>query len=113
VKKIHKVIHEELKSISIIPPKRRMKKGEYRLNMLKSFDKHKYNNRSIVESVISVEKRVFGDFSTSGSDRLRNKESKLRNVCYNIYKYVKAFISVILKAFLQSLNIINTNIYDV
>jgi len=100
--KIHEVIREELKAISIIPPKKRVKKGKYRLNMLKNFDKHKYNYRNIVESVISVEKRVFGDYNASRSDRLRNKESKLRNVCYNIYKYVKTFILVILKAFLQS-----------
>ncbi len=100
--KIHKLIREELKAISIIPPKKRLKKGEYRLSMLKNFDKPKYNQRSIVETVISVEKRVFGDSNTSRSDRLRNKESKLRNICYNIYKYVKSFILVILKVFLQS-----------
>jgi len=104
--KIHKAIHEELNAISMILPKKRIKKGEYRLSMLEKFDKPKYNQRSIAETVISVEKRIFGDSNASRSDRLRNKETKLRNACYNIYKYVKVFILVILKAFLQSLNII-------
>ncbi len=49
--------------------------------MLENFDKPKYNQRSIVETVISVEKRVFEDFNTSRSDWLRNKEIKLGNVC--------------------------------
>ncbi|MDY6931283.1 MAG: hypothetical protein SVJ22_05145 [Halobacteriota archaeon] len=45
-----------------------------------------------VEAVISVEKRVFGDCNTSRSDRLRNKECKLRGVCYNVYRYCKLFM---------------------
>jgi len=103
---IYNVIREELSAISIILPQKRVKKGKYPLDMLKNFDKHKYNYRSKVETVISVEKRVLGDCNASRGDRLRNKESKLRNVCYNIYKYVKTVILVILKAFLQSQNFI-------
>ena len=34
----------------------------------------------------SVEERVLGDENYGRSDRMRNKESKLRNVCYNIYR---------------------------
>ncbi|MDY6865529.1 MAG: hypothetical protein SVY15_06120 [Halobacteriota archaeon] len=57
--------------------------------MLAGLDYAKYRRRSIVETDISVEKRVFGDCNTSRSDRLRNKECKLRDVCYNVYRYCK------------------------
>jgi len=67
--------------------------------MLKEFDEKKYHRRSLVETVFSVEKRVFGDVNYSRSNRLRNKESKLRNICYNIYRYVRFFTLEILKDF--------------
>ncbi|MDY6866281.1 MAG: hypothetical protein SVY15_09985 [Halobacteriota archaeon] len=63
--------------------------GKYRQLMLAGLDYAKYRRRSIVETDISVEKRVFGDCNTSRSDRLRNKECKLRDVCYNVYRYCK------------------------
>jgi len=55
------------------------------------FSKPKYHQRSIVETVISVIKRVFGDKNQSRSDKLRNKETKLKNLCYDFYKYAKTF----------------------
>ena len=87
---IHRFINEELRAISIIPPKKGIKNGKYRLSMLSLFSKPKYNRRSIVETVFSVLKRVFGDKNRNRSDRLRNKETKLRNTCYNIYRFNKS-----------------------
>ncbi|MEN4097933.1 MAG: hypothetical protein PQ965_07255 [Methanobacteriaceae archaeon] len=86
---IHRVINEELGATSMIPLKKGAKKGKYRLAMQSLFSKPKYHLRSLVETVISVRKRIFGDSNTSRSDRLRNKETKLKNGCYNIYCYVK------------------------
>ena len=86
---IHKVIHEELKASSLIPLKKRAKKGKYRIGSKTIFTKSKYHQRSIVETVISVIKRVFGDKNQSRSDKLRNKETKLKNLCYDIYRYTK------------------------
>ncbi|MBM4242055.1 MAG: transposase [Euryarchaeota archaeon] len=86
---IHRVIHEELEATSMIPPKKRVKNGKYRLSMQSLFSNPKYHLRSLVETVISVLKRVFDDKNQSRSDRLRNKETKLRNSCYNIYRYAK------------------------
>jgi len=96
---IHKVVMEEAKAESMIPLRKRAKKGKYRLKMLEEFDEKKYHRRSLVETVFSVEKRVFGDVNYSRSNRLRNKESKLRNICYNIYRYVRFFTLEILKDF--------------
>lgn len=100
---IHKVIREELNAESQIPlRKNKALTGEYRQLMLTELNKKKYHRRSIVETVISVEKRVFGDVNYSRSDRMRNKESKLRNICYNIYRSTVVFILEILKDFYKA-----------
>jgi hypothetical protein len=90
-KKIYKVIHEELETSSMIPIKKGARKGKYRIGTKSIFSNPKYHRRSIVETVISVIKRVFGDKNQSRSDQLRNKETKLKNACYDIYRYAKTF----------------------
>lgn len=98
--KNHKVARKECRAESMIPireRKRKRVKGRYRRLMLEEFDEEKYHRRSIAETVISVEKRVFGDVLCSRSDRFRNKEVKLKNFCYNIYRHVKIFILEILR----------------
>lgn len=72
--------------------KNREKTGKYRLSMLTDFNEDEYHRRSLAETVISVEKRVLDDVNYGRKDRMRNKESKLRNICYNIYKYAMIFI---------------------
>jgi hypothetical protein len=62
----------------MIPVKKRVKKGKYRIGTKSIFTKPKYHRRSIVETVISVTKRVFGDKNQNRSDQLRNKETKLK-----------------------------------
>lgn len=89
--KIHETINEELNATSMIPRKKRAKNGKYRIAMESLFSKPKYHKRSIVETVISVIKRVFGDKNQSRSDKIRNKETKLKNLCYDIYRYTKTF----------------------
>ena len=56
----------------------------------------------MVETVFSVVKRVLGDVNHCRSDRLRNKESKLRNVCYNIYRYCKRGMLIIVRGFYRA-----------
>jgi DNA invertase Pin-like site-specific DNA recombinase len=73
----------------MIPLKKRAKNGKYRIGAKSIFTKPKYHRRSIVETVISTIKRIFGDKNQSRSDQLRNKETKLKNACYNIYRYAK------------------------
>ena len=66
----------------VIPLKEGAKSGTYRCASREEFDEELYHRRNVVETVFSVEKRVLGDVNHCRSDRLRNKESKLRNVCY-------------------------------
>jgi hypothetical protein len=87
----------------------REKTGKYRLSMLTDFNEEEYHRRSLAETIISVEKRVLGDVNYGRKDRMRNKESKLRNICYNIYKYTMIFILEIIEDFYKAnfLNILH------
>ena len=83
------MIREELGADSQIPVRTGLtKNGKYRKELIFGTDKGKYNKRSIVEMVNSVLKRVFGEENRARTDRMRNKETKLRNVCYNVYRRV-------------------------
>lgn len=99
---IRRVVLEEVCVACIIPLKRKAKNGVYRRASREAFDERRYHRRNLVETVFSVEKRVFGDVNHSRSDRLRNKESKLRNVCYNVYRYVKVVTIVAVKGFYRA-----------
>jgi hypothetical protein len=100
--------YEELNASSLIFLKKRAKKGKYRIVSKSIFTKPKYHRRIIVETVISVIKRIFGDNNQNLSDKLRNKESKLKNVCYDIYHYTKISSIKIQICFLQSQKIMHS-----
>jgi hypothetical protein len=99
---IRRVAVEEAEAACMIPVRNGAKSGTYRRASREEFDEELYHRRNVVETVFSVEKRVFGDVNHSRSDRLRNKESKLRNVCYNVYRHVKLIIVVVVKGFYRA-----------
>jgi hypothetical protein len=99
---IRKVVVEEMRAACMIPLKRGAKSRTYRLATCEEFDEELYHRRNLVETVFSVEKRVFGDVNYSRSDRMRNKESKLRNVCYNIYRYCRRVMLIVVKGFYRA-----------
>ena len=88
----------------VIPLKEGAKSGTYRCASREEFDEELYYRRNVVETVFSVVKRVFGDVNQSRSERLRNKESKLRDVCYNIYRYCKRGMLVVVKGFYRAIS---------
>jgi hypothetical protein len=81
---IRRVVREEVRAARMIPLRKRAKSGTYRRAMLEKFDEELYHRRNLVETMFSVEKRVFGDVNRSRSGKLRNKENKLRNVYYKL-----------------------------
>ena len=88
---IHALIREEIKADSIIPLRVRKRKrinGKYRKQLHIEFDKITYNRRNIVETIISVVKRKFGE--TLRARKLRNqvKEVKVKLIVYNINKKI-------------------------
>ena len=83
---IRKCINEETKAEDQIPLKTRAKTGHYRLKSKNKFNKEIYSLRNNVKSIFSVIKRIFNGTNRSRSLQLSNKETKLKNTIYNIYR---------------------------
>ena len=83
---IRKCINEEAKAEDQIPLKTRAKTGHYRLKSKKQFNQEIYSRRNNIESIFSVIKRIFNGTNRSRSLQLSNKETKLKNTIYNIYR---------------------------
>ena len=66
--------------------KRIPKTWKYRLSTQAIFRQKVYSKRNLVETVNSIEKRIFDRKNTSRSTTLRNKETKIKNMLYNIYR---------------------------
>ena len=88
---IRKCINEEVSPFDQIPLKKNAKTGHYRLNSATIFWHDVYARRMNVERVISVIKRRFNGGNYSRSTSLQNKETKLKDVLYNIYRAIQVF----------------------
>lgn len=86
---IKKTIVEETTALPQIPVKTRQKKGKYRSKCRVVFNKKEYNQRNMVESVNSIIKKIFSGINNSRTTELQIKETKLKNVLYNIYREIK------------------------
>ena len=87
---IRKCINEEVEAFDQIPLTR-TKTGHYRLNSSTIFWHDVYARRMNVESVIYVIKRRFNGGNYSRSTTLQNKETKLKDALYNIYRAIQVF----------------------
>jgi len=100
----HKFAHK-IGADSVIPLRYRTSlsktKGYYRRKLWRNFPKERYNRRSIVETINSVEKRKFGDELRSRLLKTQRREMKVIDIVYNIHRYINYTISV-LEGFLQS-----------
>ena len=98
--KIHSLIREEIKADSIIPLRQRKRKkikGKYRKQLYLSFDKIKYNQRNIAETMFSVVKRKFGETLRARKFRNQVKEIKIKLIVYNIDKKIVEIICIELR----------------
>ena len=81
---IRKCIKKELGAIEQIPLKKNFQRGWHRRLSKKTFNKKIYNKRSQVEGVYSALKRKLSGILRSRNTRLKNKETKLKMLVYNI-----------------------------
>lgn len=86
---IHRLIREELRAHSLIPPKsgrptRRWPKTRYRRQMKRRFFRRIYGQRWQVESVFSRYKRRLGSALTATSWMGQKREAYLRVLTYNL-----------------------------
>ncbi len=86
---IKQTIVEETTALPQIPVKTRQKSGVYRSKCRTIFRPQVYKFRNQVEGVNSLEKRKFSGINNSRSTNLQIKETKLKNICYNIYRSIQ------------------------
>jgi hypothetical protein len=86
---IKQTITEETTALPQIPVKTIQKSGTYRSKCRAIFRPQVYRFRNQVEGVNSVEKRKFSGINNSRSTNLQIKETKMKNVFYNIYRSIQ------------------------
>jgi len=87
----HAFVREYLKAYSIIPPRNMhvpiwRTHGRYRKQMKRGYTKLLYNQRNKDETIISVIKRLFGEYITSRLVKTQNREISFRCIAYNMHR---------------------------
>lgn len=103
----HRYAREVVGAISIIPARGtnsvwRMW-GHYRKKMRRNFPETDYHQRSKVETVNSVQKRKFGEELRSKMLWMRKKEMTVKDIVYNVHRYLTITFYLFIVGFLQSL----------
>jgi hypothetical protein len=90
--RIHQLIHEDLKSQSMIPIRdwhASYVSGRYRQIMASLFDFKIYHRINMAETVFSILKRLFEETLYSRSIRQQVKEIKLKCIIFSIDRFLK------------------------
>ncbi len=87
----HVFVREYLKAYSIIPSRNMhvpiwKTYGKYRKQMKRGYTKLLYNQRNKDETIMSVIKRLFGEYVTSRLIRTQNRELSFRCIAYNMHR---------------------------
>jgi len=95
----HVFVREYLKAYSIIPPRNMhvpiwKTHGRYRKQMKRGYTKLLYNQRNKDETIMSVIKRLFGEYVTSKLIRTQNRELSFRCIAYNVHRLTNLVIIV-------------------
>lgn len=97
----HVIVRERLKAYSIIPPRNMhvpvwKTHGRYRKQMKRGYTKLLYNQRNKDETIMSVIKRLFGEYVTSKLIRTQNRELSFRCIAYNMHRLTNLVIIVMI-----------------
>jgi hypothetical protein len=93
----HVLVRERLKAYSIIPPRNMhvpiwKTHGRYRKQMKRGYTKLLYNQRNKDETIMSVIKRLFGEYVRSKLIRTQNRELSFRCIAYNMHRLTNLVI---------------------
>ena len=96
--KNHEFCHEKIGAECIIPPREKTKKkhkthGYYRKKLRHGYSKKKYHQRSKIESVFFVIKRIFGAILYAKNWHTQKIELLIKIIAYNAYKLAKQRMS--------------------
>ena len=97
----HVLVREYLKAYSVIPPRNMhvpiwRTHGTYRKQMKRGYTKLLYNQRNKDETIMSVIKRLFGEYVTSRLIRTQNRELSFRCIAYNMHRLTNLVIIVMI-----------------
>ena len=95
----HKYVNEKLNAECIIPPrektnKKHRTKGQYRKKLRHGYSKKKYHQRSKIESVFFVIKRLYGATLHSKIWHTQKIELLCKIIAYNTHRLAKARMSL-------------------
>jgi hypothetical protein len=93
----HRLVRDGLHAFSIIPARYEhvpiwRTYGEYRKHMKRGYSKLLYNQRNKDEIIVSVIKRLFGDYLMSRLTRTQNRELSFRCITYNMHRLTNLII---------------------
>ena len=93
----HVLIREQLHAYSVIPVRYEnvpiwKTHGRYRKQMKYGYSKLLYNQRNKDETIISVIKRLFGEYITSKSVKTQNRELCFRCIAYNMHRLTNLIV---------------------
>ena len=93
----HVLVREKLNGYSVIPSIYEnvpiwKTRGKYRKEMKRGYNKILYNQRNKDETIVSVIKRLFGEYITSRLIRMQNRELTFRCIAYNTQRMVKLVV---------------------
>jgi hypothetical protein len=94
-------VREDLKTYCIIPPRYAhvpiwRTNGRYRKQMKRGYTKLLYNQRNKDETIMSVIKRLFGEYLTSRLVKTQNRELSFRCIAYNMHRLTNLVIIVMI-----------------
>ena len=95
----HVLVREELHAVSMIPARYEYvhiwrTHGKYRKEMKHGYSKLLYNQRNKEEIIMSVIKRLFGEYIASRSVRTQNRELSSKCIAYNMHRLTNLIIIV-------------------
>jgi hypothetical protein len=87
----HLLVRENLHAFSIIPARYEhvpiwRTHGKYRKRMKRGYSKLLYNQRNKDETIVSVIKRLFGEYLMSRLIKTQNRELSFRCITYNMHR---------------------------
>jgi acid stress-induced BolA-like protein IbaG/YrbA len=93
----HVLIREQLHAYSVIPVRYEnvpiwKTHGRYRKQMKCGYSKLLYNQRNKDETILSVIKRLFGEYITSKSVKTQNRELCFRCIAYNMHRLTNLIV---------------------
>jgi hypothetical protein len=93
----HQLVRDGLHAFSIIPARYEhvpiwRTYGKYRKQMKRGYSRLLYNQRNKDETIISVIKRLFGDYLMSRLTRMQNRELSFRCITHNTHRLTNLII---------------------